>query len=187
MVRHGESTWNALGLIQGQADGPILTDKGRQQSAQMAQQFRRGAAGAIYSSDLARARETAAFVGKALGLPIATDPALRERCFGSFEGLPLRALDAADSGICGDQVIDASARPEGGESLDDVHARVGEFLARLQGEGESGDVIVVSHGGAIRAMRAFCAGVPMTGTQWEVVPNGSVSPVRQPFISSSPK
>jgi broad specificity phosphatase PhoE len=64
---------------------------------------------------------------------------------------------------------------------------VGEFLARLQGEGESGDVIVVSHGGAIRAMRAFCAGVPMTGTQWEVVPNGSVSPVRQPFISSSPK
>ena len=187
MVRHGESTWNALGLIQGQADGPILTDRGRQQSAQMAQQFRRGCAGAIYSSDLARARETAAFVGKALGLPIATDPALRERCFGSFEGLPLSALDTADSGIRGDQVVDASARPEGGESLDDVHERVGEFLARLQGENDSGDVILVSHGGAIRAMRAFCAGVPMRGTQWDVVPNGSVSPVRQPFISSSPK
>ena len=71
MVRHGESTWNELGLIQGQADGPTLTDKGRRQSAQVAEEFRQGRVGAIYSSDLARARETAAFVGKALGLPIA--------------------------------------------------------------------------------------------------------------------
>jgi probable phosphoglycerate mutase len=187
MVRHGESTWNVLGLIQGHADGPILTDKGRQQSAQAAAQFRRGSAGAIYASDLARAQETAAFIGKALGLPVATDAALRERCFGSFEGLPLSALDTVDSGICGDQVVDAGARPEGGESLDEVHDRVGEFLEGLRGEHRGGDVILVSHGGAIRAMRAFCAGVPMTGTQWDVVANGSVSPVLQPSLSRSPK
>ena len=114
MVRHGESTWNVLGLIQGQADGPALTDKGRRQSAQVAQQFRRVRIGAIYTSDLWRAQETAAFVGKALGLSVATDPTLRERCFGSYEGLPLSALDTVDSGICGDQVIDATARPTGG-------------------------------------------------------------------------
>jgi probable phosphoglycerate mutase len=187
MVRHGESTWNELGLIQGHADGPTLTDKGRRQSAQAAAQFRRGSAGAIYSSDLARAQETAAFIGEALGLPVATDSALRERCFGSFEGFPLSALDTVDSGISGDRVVDAAARPEGGESLDEVHERVGEFLERLRGERHSGDIILVSHGGAIRAMRAFCAGVPMTGTPWEVVANGSASPVRQPSISSSPK
>jgi broad specificity phosphatase PhoE len=187
MVRHGESTWNELGLIQGQADGPTLTDKGRRQSAQLAEQFRRGRVGAIYSSDLGRARETAAFVGNALGLPVAIDPALRERCFGSYEGLPLGALETAHSGICGDNVVDASARPDGGESLDEVYERVGSFLERLGGQGRRGDVIVVSHGGAIRAMRAFCAGVPMSGTQWDAVANGSVSTVRQPFIAPSRK
>lgn len=183
MVRHGESTWNVLGLIQGQADGPTLTDKGRRQSAQVAEGFRRGRAGAIYSSDLARARETAAFVGNVLGLPVAIDPALRERCFGSYEGLPLGALETVDSGICGDHVVDATARPDGGESLDEVYERVGAFLERLGGEGHRGDVIVVSHGGAIRAMRAFCAGVAMRGTQWDVVANGSVSTVRPPSIT----
>jgi 2,3-bisphosphoglycerate-dependent phosphoglycerate mutase len=187
MVRHGESTWNVLGLIQGHADGPTLTDNGRRQSAQVAEEFRRSRVSAIYSSDLARARETAAFVGKALGLPVAVDPALRERCFGSYEGLPLGALDAVDSGIRGDQVVDATARPDGGESLDEVYERVGSFLERLEGEGHDGDVIVVSHGGAIRAMRAFCAGVPMSGTQWDAVANGSVSTVRQPSITPSRK
>jgi broad specificity phosphatase PhoE len=185
MVRHGESTWNVLGLIQGHADGPTLTDKGRRQSAQVAEQLRRDRVSAIYSSDLVRARETAAFVGKALGLPVAVDPALRERCFGSSEGLPLGGLDAADSGIHGDQVVDAAARPDGGESLDEVYERVGSFLERLRGEGHRGDVVVVSHGGAIRAMRAFCAGVPMSGTKWDAVANGSVSTVRQPSITAS--
>jgi probable phosphoglycerate mutase len=187
MVRHGESTWNELGLIQGQADGPTLTDEGRRQSAQVAEQLRPGRAGVLYSSDLARAQETAAFVGKALGLPVAVDPALRERCFGSSEGLPLGGLDAADSGIHGDQVVDAAARPDGGESLDEVYERVGSFLERLQGESHTGDVILVSHGGAIRAMRAFCAGVPMRGTQWDAVANGSVSTVLQPSIIPSAK
>ncbi len=187
MVRHGESTWNVRGLIQGQADGPTLTDEGRRQSAQVAEQFRPGRAGAIYSSDLARARETAAFVGNALGLPVAIDPALRERCFGSYEGLPLGALETVNSGICGDQVVDASARPDRGESLDEVYERVGSFLERLGVEGHRGDVIIVSHGGAIRAMRAFCAGLPMSGTRWDAVPNGSVSTVRQPSITPSRK
>ena len=187
MVRHGESTWNVLGLIQGHADGPTLTDKGRRQSAQVAEQFRQVRIGAIYSSDLWRTQETAAIVGKALGLSVATDPALRERCFGSYEGLPLSALDTVDSGICGDQVIDATARPDGGESLDEVYERVGSFLDRLHGEHRGGDVVLVSHGGAIRAIRAFCAGVPMKGTPWDAVPNGSVFPVRQPSISPSSK
>jgi probable phosphoglycerate mutase len=187
MVRHGESTWNRLGLIQGHADGPTLTDKGRQQSAEVAAQFREVPVGAIYSSDLSRAQETAAFVGEALGLSVATDPALRERCFGSYEGLPQRALDTVDSGICGDRVIDGTARPDGGESLDEVYERVGSFLERLQSEHHTGDVILVTHGGTIRAMRAFCAGVPMNGTPWDIVPNGSVSPVRQPSISPSSK
>ena len=165
----------------------MLTEKGRQQSAKVADHFRDGGIGAIYTSDLERAQQTAAFVGTALGLPIRCDRALRERCFGAHEGLPLNSLDSVDSGICGDQVIDASARPEGGESLNEVYQRVGGFLEWLQGQRHTGDVVVVTHGGTIRAMRAYCSGVSMLETAWDVVPNGSVWNVRHVTTSQPSK
>ena len=179
LVRHGESTWNAQGLIQGQADGPTLTEKGRQQSAEAALRLRDVAIGAIYTSDLERARETAAFVGSALGLGVRCHGALRERCFGVFEGRSLTSLDSIDSGIRGDRVVDASARPEGGESLDELYERVGRFVDWLGDQPHGGDVAVVTHGGTIRALRAYGAGTPMRELEWDVVPNGSVWGVRQ--------
>jgi probable phosphoglycerate mutase len=186
MVRHGESTWNVQGRVQGQADGPLLTDEGHRQSEAVAAQFRDCAIGKIYSSDLERARQTAAHLGAALGLPVTHDRSLRERCFGVREGLPLRALDAAVSGIEGDRVVDASARPDGGESLNEVYERVGAFLEWVDTQHHDGDVLLVSHGGAIRAMRAYCAGMPMNGTAWDVVANSSVSRVeRRPTVQLS--
>jgi probable phosphoglycerate mutase len=187
MVRHGESTWNVLGLIQGHAEGPTLTEKGRQQSATVAEQFRTGGVGAIYSSDLTRAQQTAAFIGAALGLPVESDRRLRERCFGSYEGLPLRALNSAQSGLRGEQVVDASARPNGGESLDEVYQRAADFLEELQGRHVTGDVIVVTHGGTLRALRAYCAGVPMKGSEWDAVSNGSVWRIQPPVLTSLPR
>ena len=179
LVRHGESTWNSLGLIQGHADGPTLTEKGRQQSAQAADRLRGGAIEAIYASDLVRAQETAAFVGTALGLPVRYDRALRERCFGVLEGLPMSTLDPGDSGISGDCVVDASARPEGGESLDELYKRAGIFVEWLVVQQHTGDVVVVTHGGTIRALRAYCSGMSMSGMAWDGVPNGSVWKVPQ--------
>jgi len=174
LVRHGESTWNALGLVQGQAGGPTLTEKGRLQSAQAAEQFRDRAVNAVYASDLERAQQTASFFVSVVGRPIQTVVALRERCFGRQEGLPLASLQPGQSGISGQRVVDASARPEGGESLDQVYDRVGAFIEWLRGQSPTGDVILVTHGGAIRAIQAYCAGVPMVETAWEAVPNGSV-------------
>lgn len=177
LVRHGESTWNALGLIQGQAEGPTLTEKGRQQSALAADDLSCRRIEAIYASDLVRAQETAAFVGSALGLPVRNAPALRERCFGVLEGRPLSTLGPRDSGISGDRVVDGSARPEGGESLDELYERAGTFLEWLVVQQHAGDVVVVTHGGtirALRALRAYCSGASINGTAWDVVPNGSV-------------
>jgi probable phosphoglycerate mutase len=187
LVRHGESTWNALGLIQGHAEGPTLTEKGREQSADAANGLRDGAVEAIYTSDLERAQETAAFVGSALGLAVRCQPALRERCFGVFEGRPLNSLDSADSGIRDDRVVDASVRPEGGESLDEMYARAGAFVEWLGDQGHGGDVVVVTHGGTIRALRAYCAGVPIQELEWDVVPNGSVWSVRLPAVAQPTK
>jgi 2,3-bisphosphoglycerate-dependent phosphoglycerate mutase len=185
LVRHGESTWNALGLVQGQAEGPTLTEKGERQAAEAAIRLQEGGLGAIYTSDLERAQQTAAFVESTLGLPAQCHRALRERCFGVFEGGPLNSLRSEDSGILGDRVVDASARPEGGESLDELYQRVGAFVEWLGDQRHVGDVAVVTHGGTIRALRAYCSGVPMQGLDWDVVRNGSVWTVQQPAPQST--
>jgi 2,3-bisphosphoglycerate-dependent phosphoglycerate mutase len=185
LVRHGESTWNALGLVQGHAEGPTLTEKGEHQSAEAANRLQDVGIGAIYTSDLERAQQTAAFVESALGIPVHCHGSLRERCFGVFEGGPLTSLGAADSGILGDRVVDASARPEGGESLDELYQRAGAFVDWLGDQRHVGDVAVVTHGGTIRALRAYCSGVSMQGLDWDVVPNGSVWTVQQPAAQST--
>ena len=180
LVRHGESTWNALGLVQGHAEGPVLTEKGREQSAEAAAHLRGRGLEAIYTSDLERARETAAIVESALGLPVRCHGSLRERCFGVYEGESLTSLDPVDSGIRDDRVVDAQARPEGGESLDELYQRAGTFVEWLGDQGHVGDVAVVTHGGTIRALRAYCNGEAMQESDWDAVPNGSVWSVRQP-------
>ena len=187
LVRHGESTWNDLGLIQGHADGPVLTARGRAQSRDVAQGLRDAAVEAIYASDLERAQQTAAFVGGALGLPVHADPVLRERCFGVFEGHPLARLDAGRSGIRDERVVDATARPEGGESLDDLYERAKMFVDGLADRPRSGDVVIVTHGGTIRALRAYCTGAQMLGARWDVVPNGSVWKIELPTIVQAAK
>jgi probable phosphoglycerate mutase len=178
LARHGESTWNVLRLVQGHAPGPTLTAKGRDEAARLAELFRDCSIREIYTSDLGRARETAIIIGRALGVTCYEDAALRERCFGTFEGHPLSSLDPASTGIASDRVIDAHARPPGGESLGDVYERVGKFaeqrLVRLQD-----NVLVVSHGGAIRALRAYCSGVTVENMTWDVVSNASVWKIAQ--------
>ena len=91
-VRHGESTWNASGLVQGQAEGSVLTAKGRREAARAAEQLGRARASVIWTSDLERAHETAAIVGHALRLPLRYERALRERNFGTAQGRPLSEL-----------------------------------------------------------------------------------------------
>lgn len=86
LIRHGESTWNALGLTQGHADQAELTGKGQRQAAEVAARLAGIPARALYASDLRRARQTAAPVAAALGLPVTLDTRLRERSLGVLEG-----------------------------------------------------------------------------------------------------
>jgi 2,3-bisphosphoglycerate-dependent phosphoglycerate mutase len=180
LVRHGESTWNALGLVQGQDDTATLTARGRHQSVKLSERFRHSAVGAVYASDLQRARQTATPLATAHGIPVQTDPALRERCFGIFQGGPVDALHPGVTGIRGEGVVNAHARPVGGESLDDVQNRVALFVDWLGGQSHEGDVVVVVHGGSLRAIRNYCAGKNVEEMRWDVVANGSVWPVRLP-------
>ncbi len=64
-------------------------------------------------------------------MPLHIDPAVRERCFGDAEGHPLSELGTAASGIAGDRVVDADARPPAGESLSELYERVQAFITGL--------------------------------------------------------
>ena len=173
-VRHGESTWNASGFVQGQAPGPVLTRKGRSEAAGIAERLADVRITAIYTSDLKRARETAEIVGRGLRMTSRSDRALRERNFGIAQGRPHSELSPAASGIEIDRVVDADARPPEGESLRELYRRVGAFIADVEQREPEGDVLVVTHGGVIRVAQAYCSGIAVGAMAWGPVPNASV-------------
>ncbi|MBX6395401.1 MAG: histidine phosphatase family protein, partial [Alicyclobacillaceae bacterium] len=85
LVRHGETVWNREQRLQGHQDIP-LTDKGREQARAVARRLSTEPWDLVYSSDLSRARETAEIIAKHCGVRVVTDPRLRERFYGRFEG-----------------------------------------------------------------------------------------------------
>jgi broad specificity phosphatase PhoE len=174
-----------LGLVQGHSDEPVLTEVGRQQAEEAVKPFLDRAISVIYASDLRRAQQTAEIFQTALGVTITTDPALRERCFGVNEGLPLSAQRPEKVGISGDRIVSVHARPDGGESLEDLYRRVVAFVDRLQARSHQGEVIVITHGGTIRALRAYCSGADFADVRWDDVSNASAWPVRLPVAAGT--
>ena len=180
LVRHGESTWNIRGLAQGHCDQARLTRRGVRQAADVAGQLRDRPIRALYASDLRRALETAAPLATAFGLPVTCDARLRERSLGVLEGTASAAISPAESGLSAHRVIDADARPYGGESLRDFYRRVAGFTAGLTTllgsaeAGQAGDVVVVAHGGTLRMMNACLHGVAVEQMAWEPLENGRI-------------
>src|SRR5690625_3979738 len=89
LVRHGESTWNAKQLIQGQLDPP-LSELGIRQAKRVAERLSKKDWSALYCSDLARAKSTAEAIGKKTSLTPKIEGELRERGQGKREGLPIQ-------------------------------------------------------------------------------------------------
>jgi len=152
LIRHAESEWNALGRWQGQRD-PALSERGREQARRLVATLADARIEAIVASDLARARETAAIVGSALGLPLHLDARLRERDLGYWSGLTSVEIVARWPGdLARLRARDPELQPGSGESLRALHARVVEFvdvLSRWPGERP---LAIVTHAGILRAM-----------------------------------
>jgi broad specificity phosphatase PhoE len=176
LIRHGESSWNTLGLAQGQRDQARLTHRGRRQAAAAAERFRGHPVRALYSSDLRRALETAAAFSEVLGLPVLADARLRERGLGVLEGTASTAISPAVLGLADGRVADPDARPPGGESVRDLYRRAAAFCDDLAAEAAAaaGDVVVVAHGGTLRVLRAYLNGVPVEEMSWEPLENATV-------------
>lgn len=172
-VRHGESTWNAAKLIQGHNDEPELTDRGQIQAHEVGEALRGLEIDLIYSSDLRRASETARIIRQYVDNPeLRLSELLRERSYGVLEGQPSSHLTEDVFGVRNEYVVDVDARPEGGESLRDLEDRARVFLAGLDKDATH-RILVVTHGGTIRALRAVAQGTSLENSPWERVGNCS--------------
>lgn len=172
LVRHGQTDWNLEKRIQGSTDIP-LNDTGRSDALWAAGQLGGSVHHAIYSSPLRRARETAEIIAAELGLDQPTLVSdLREREFGAGEGM----LVADYIETYGDWL----AEVPGAETLHGVAERALAALdgiardARLRSAPTAESVIVVAHGGVIRALIDHVSGgtLPRVG---DVIRNGSVT------------
>lgn len=160
LIRHGESTYNAEGRIQGQRDAP-LSERGRAQAERVAQRLRGVPFDACYASDLARAADTArAIMQYHAETPFAMTPLLREICFGVFEGRTVPEIRDTYPDEYAEWDQDRhDYTPPGAESVADLHARAGRALAWVRGRGHEGTVLVVSHGGLLRSLIANALGL----------------------------
>lgn len=156
LVRHGESTGNAGGLLLGRLDAP-LTDRGLAQARTLGPSV--AGASRVISSPLARARDTAEALGT--GLPVEVDERWIEVDYGELDGQPLEAIP---SEVWARWRADPDFRPPGGETLSEAGARVRsacEELFAAEGEGARGPgpVVVVSHVSPIKAATCWALGM----------------------------
>jgi broad specificity phosphatase PhoE len=148
LARHGETDWNLDRRVQGHSDTP-LNDTGRAQAHALGQELAEERIDAVYSSDLMRAHETARLVAAPRGLAVTAISDLRERHFGTWEGLT-------------DEEIHARFNPTAetswgdGESREEMAERVLGALDRIAETHPGGRVLVVSHGGPLRAVLHHC-------------------------------
>jgi broad specificity phosphatase PhoE len=152
LVRHGQSEWNAAGLLQGQTPDVPLTALGHSQARAAAHALAPLKPGALISSDLLSATQTADHCARQLGLPNSTSPALREQGYGVLEGressYAVQVVEWWNHGWAAD----------GGESLAQLHHRVGNYLRELCAAPPADVVALVTHGDTIRAAQAVAAG-----------------------------
>ena len=157
LARHGETDWNRDHRFQGHADPP-LNDDGRRQAREFAEQIAGERIVAIYSSPLRRALETAEIVGERLGLGVVRIDALREIDVGEWQGLTRSQVE--------ERYPDAFARWigfgqgwEGGETYEEMGKRVRGALRELAARHPGEVVLVVTHGGPVRAAIAAAEGI----------------------------
>ena len=151
MARHGETTFNAERRFQGWSPRAVLTDRGRAEAGELAERAAGEDLAALYTSPLARARETAAIVGERTGLEPLVDERFAETETGDWTE---KLYDDVDPGLYAAwEHAGADWRFPGGESLSEQQERV---IAGLVDVTQSGRLraLVVCHRGTIRV--ALC-------------------------------
>lgn len=176
--RHGRTAWNAEHRFQGQSDVP-LDRVGQEQAARAAEVLARLGPTVIVSSDLQRTRSTAEALSIAAGLPVTTDPRLRETFAGSWQGLTRDDIKRTDGADFAAWAGGSDIKPGGGERRSEVAARmIAGINDTLGATGDDSVVVVVTHGGSARAAIGALLNLPfehwaalgvLTNCAWSVL------------------
>ncbi len=161
VIRHGETEWNVQQRFQGHGDSP-LTSNGRADVRALARRLKQTAFDRLVSSDLGRARETAALIAEQTGHRVVTDPLLRERNYGVMEGLTIpeiktRYTESLQKLIDGDP---DAVIPQG-ESHRQHYDRNILFIKRLLRDHAGTITLLVVHGGVLDSLLRFVTGLPL--------------------------
>jgi broad specificity phosphatase PhoE len=183
LIRHGESTGNRDGVLQGQADLP-LSPLGVSQARRLAERLRGQTFGALYASDLQRAQDTARLVADAVMLTLRTDAALREIDTGTWSGLTTGEIRQRfpEEWVAWQQ-RDPFMRRGGGESYRDASERMRAAVEGIAERHPGERVLVVGHGAVIRLYLTVVMGVPLERTWHLMISNAGICRVR-PFAAA---
>jgi probable phosphoglycerate mutase len=149
-VRHGQTQHNKDGRVTGQIDAPLIAEgieEANKTLSELSTDYVE-----FYSSDLIRCKQTAEILNQKLNLPIQYDVRLRERDFGSLAGKKFNEMDDTGEIKKKDRNQQYDYRPFGGESVEDVKARLFSFINDLKSKNIKGKVLVVTSGGIIRLL-----------------------------------
>jgi broad specificity phosphatase PhoE len=156
LVRHGESTWNAQSRWQGQADPPLSPFGERQAEDATVRLAQVAAVTAVWVSDLVRARRTGELIAQRLDLDaVREEPRLRERDVGAWSGLTRAEIEQRWPGY-----LAARRSPPDFEDDEALLERTCAGLAAVVDGSDSGDVVVVTHGGVIRTIERSLGATP---------------------------
>lgn len=163
LIRHGETDWNAERRMQGHVD-IALNAEGLRQARALGQALRGEALDAVFSSDLLRAYHTAQAIAAGRGMQVQTDPGLRERCYGAFEGLRHEDIrQRYPEAYAAWQAREADARlPDGeraAETLREFSARAVGAVVGLAVAHNLPRIAVVSHGGLLECIYREARGI----------------------------
>ncbi|WJY90291.1 histidine phosphatase family protein [Corynebacterium confusum] len=161
LIRHGQTTYNATGRMQGHLDTE-LSETGYAQARAAGELLRGEGVAKIVASDLRRAAETARVVGEALGLDYQTDPRLRETNLGNWQGMSSAEVDEQFPGARALWRHDATWAPPEGESRVQVAERARPVIDELMESFQDWNgraLLVVAHGGAIAALTCHLLGL----------------------------
>ena len=181
LVRHGETTGESSIRFHGSNDVP-LSDLGRSQIRAWAPLLADVAFDAVIHSPMARASESAAILGEALGLPrhrYRADERLREICFGRCEGMTEQEIVAAHPEFWRAYRAGETDCFPGGEPRSAFAERVAAAVREHAASDWSSDLLVVAHRGIVRMALSTLLGVPTTGRDPFAVELGSLSVVRE--------
>ena len=161
LIRHGQTEWNILGKYQGHSDID-LSVLGIEQANLLAQRLTKEKIDAIYTSDLKRAIKTAECIANKHQLSVQIIPELKEISFGDWEGLDYNTINLKWPGEVERFFKNAeSIVIPNGETFYEVEQRSCNAIQKIIEQHRNQTIIIVSHGGTIRALLAHALHIPL--------------------------